>query len=94
MNGTERQLAECLMPVAVFKVQFPRLSSGPHGNAVKHYSQCISRFQNRRVGPAADKPRRPTIRRASIGGPALAFARWSHPTLTGFTLARINASQR
>ena len=30
-----------------------------------------------RVGQAAAKPRRPTIRRASIGGPALAFARWS-----------------
>jgi hypothetical protein len=32
------------------------------------------------VGQAAAKPRRPTIGRASIGGPALAFARWSDPT--------------
>ena len=33
-----------------------------------------------RVGQAAAKPRWPTISSASIGGPALAFARWSHPT--------------
>ena len=32
------------------------------------------------MGQAAAKPRRPTIGVASIGGPALAFARWSHPT--------------
>ena len=35
---------------------------------------------HRRVGQAAAKTRRPTIGGASIGGPALAFARWSHPT--------------
>ena len=36
-------------------------------------------FHNR-VGKAAAKPRRPAIGSASIGGPALAFARWCHPT--------------
>ncbi len=36
-------------------------------------------FAQPKVGPAADKPRRPTISRASIGGPALALL--AGPTL-------------
>jgi hypothetical protein len=31
------------------------------GNAVKHFPQCVWWFQNGRVGPVADKPRRPTM---------------------------------
>ncbi len=49
------------------------------GNAVKHFPQCVWWFQNRRVGPAADKPRRPTMCRRHPGGPALALL--AGPTL-------------